>query len=202
MPCYRDERSCVKHLRELMKNKYPQNAISTHRNIEKKFSAKWRQFFDELPPTTHEIDLVRGFKDKEGRKIIEGIEVKYFQRAKEGRSYIERFGQALGLLLWGFNLVTVYHVFDQEFDEKERKRFVRTSVELSRHLDLVDYRAFLTKKEREVEMYQLDNSGSETKSSPFIHPGRKKNPFLQTNRDSRLEKRREFIETEILGFVP
>ena len=184
-----------------MKKKYPKNTITSHRNIEKTFKAKWSKFFDELPPATPEIDLVRGFKNREEQKMIEGIEVKYFWKAKTGRSYIEGFGQSLGLLLWGFDRVSLYHIFDYEFDETERKRFVRTSVELSNRLSSITYRAFLARRDEEIKLFQLDNSGSITEEGPSLHPGKFRNPFLKKI-DNQIRRRKDFITTEILGFVP
>ena len=135
------------------------------RNVEKTFSAKWKPFLSDFPFKTHEIDLVRGFRNTNEETIIEAIEVKYFKKAKKERRYTEGFGQALGLLLWGFDFVTVYHIFfDQKFDESERKRFVKTAGELSRSLKLIGYRAFLGKKEKEIQMYQLTNSGDVTEN--------------------------------------
>ena len=50
-------------------------------------------------------------------------------------------------------------------------------------------------------MYQLNNGGIVTDSDPFIHPGRIQNPLLNIEKYDRI-RRREFIETESLGFVP
>jgi hypothetical protein len=191
----------VKFLREkYMQKKSRKVKTIAHRNIEKKFSSEWKKFSDELPPTTHEIDLIRASRDSNGEKIIEGFEVKYFKIARKSRRYTEGFGQSIGLLLWGFNEVTLIHVFDNEFDEEERKRFVRTTKELADRLELVTYRAFIARKVLETKLYQLKNDGSLTEKEPMLGRGTYPNRFLE-NMDNKRRKRRDFIE-EIVGIIP
>lgn len=90
----------------------------------KKFEDVWKIWWrGELPPKL-EIDLVLAFEDLKreiDEALLVGVEVKYFKLNKEGRislNFYEGLQQALAYTLFGFDAISLWHVFHNDLSDE------------------------------------------------------------------------------------
>jgi hypothetical protein len=99
--------------------------VHSHVNLATKgFEDVWRVWWSgELPPKL-EVDLIFAFEDTHreiDEALLVGIEVKYFKFGRKGRitlNFYEGLQQALAYTLFGFDGVSLWHVFHSDLSDE------------------------------------------------------------------------------------
>ncbi|MCD6513823.1 MAG: hypothetical protein J7L07_02760 [Candidatus Odinarchaeota archaeon] len=89
----------------------------------KEFENIWSGWYEGIMPPKLEVDLILAFKDLLSvidDALIIGVEVKYFKDFK-GKGFYEGLGQVLSYSIFGFDGLSLWHLFSKDLDEKKFK---------------------------------------------------------------------------------
>ncbi|HID29511.1 MAG TPA: hypothetical protein EYP19_05845, partial [Desulfobacterales bacterium] len=116
-----NERQFVDSVASVLQGHNSSKVVYSHVNLATKgFENVWRVWWSgELPPKL-EVDLIFAFEDiyrEIDEALLVGVEVKYFKLDKRGRialNFYEGLQQALAYTLFGFDGVSLWHVFHSD----------------------------------------------------------------------------------------
>jgi len=152
-------------LRGDFKDVYVNVNLASHR-----FYPYWQKWFGELMPIAQpQIDMLL----VDGRHQLLAVELKYIRLDKKGQvnyPFYEGIGEALALLRFGFECVSLWHCFDQEISFDFVGRYKDSTSLLIGILNLpIGYSALHIVKSNEHTQFKeflTDMSESERLSSP------------------------------------
>jgi hypothetical protein len=110
-----------------------------HRRVNlatKRFEDIWQVWWKSKLPPKLEVDLVLAFENvlsEIDEALLVGVEVKYFRFDKGGRiklNFYEGLQQALAYALFGFDGISLWHVFHCDLSEDDVKSYAQTMKQL------------------------------------------------------------------------
>ena len=203
MPFFIRERELQQYWKTKLEEKYTK-VFAGVRLSSRKFEKRWREWFDLTnPPGQPDIDLL--IVDNE--RQLHGVELKYFIPKKKRRvnySYYEGIDEALALLKFGLESVSLWHCFDKDVPKFFYGQYQSTASNLIDSLKLPIYYEglYLDKYQGEIQAYPIsygepsiyeDKDGKRaTPILPLI--GLKKNPLKD---ESIAKKTLDFLKIQL-----
>jgi hypothetical protein len=124
------EKQFVDHVLSVFQSSGALKTVFKRTNLAaRRFEEVWKVWWSGEVPPKLEVDLVLAFEDK-AREIDEAllvaIEVKYFkssQKSKSSLNFYEGLQQALAYTLFGFDGVSLWHVFDSNLSDETMRSY-------------------------------------------------------------------------------
>lgn len=104
----------------------------------KDFEGIYFDWYRGQTPKPLQVDIVLAFQEDErvhGDAVIVGVEVKYF-RYFENRGFYEGLGQILSYSIFGFDGLSLWHLFSKELEDGDIQRFGSATKEVVERLGL------------------------------------------------------------------
>jgi len=104
----------------------------------KDFEGIWSGWYKGETPPKLEVDLIFVFEDLNeviDDALIIGTEVKYFRDLKS-RNFYEGLGQALSYSVFGFDGLSLWHLFSREVEDNKIKNFATATKEIIEKFNL------------------------------------------------------------------
>lgn len=156
----KDELQLARVLRQELAPKFREVFVNVNL-ASNKFYPHWKKWFgDPIPSAQPQIDLL--LVDINLRLL--GVELKYFRKTKKGQAshpFYAGIDEALALLRFGFNVVSLWHFFDEQLGAQEAMKNYRSCSSLIGTLDLpVNYEAYwMTVAGTHISFFQFSSFG-------------------------------------------
>lgn len=129
----KDEKTLVKKIYEKLNSDRPYGLKKLYKfaNLANKdFEGIWSVWYEGQTPPKLEADIILAFGDSQ--KVIDdgliiGVEVKYF---KDFRGFYEGLGQILSYSVFGFDGLSLWHLFPKENDDSKIQNFANATKEV------------------------------------------------------------------------
>ena len=164
MSIFRNEDEVIKALAEIWKDLNPRVKVNlASYKIDKEFEKWFKTTFTQLPQP--EIDIITC---QDAGRILHAHEVKYFRMTESGVNYpfYEGLGEALALLRFGFDGVTLLHVFDENIPIEQMNDFAKNMWNLLNQLQMsIFYEYYLARSDK-----KFDPQYAYTFKAPKLNP--------------------------------
>ena len=133
----KDERELIKKICANLDQDKPYNL----KRIEKlfnlantSFEGVWKRWYGGEAPPKLEVDIITVFEDI-GKKIDDALiiatEVKFF-KALKNRGFYEGLGQILSYSIFGFDGLSLWHLFQKDIEDDKIQNFSKATEEIRR----------------------------------------------------------------------
>ncbi len=113
--------------------------MHTHLNLAStRFGEVWSNWYAGQPPPNLEVDLLCVFTDIQTRideVMLVAVEVKYFQPSSK-RSFYHGFDQVLAFSLFGFDGLSLWHLFPSDVERSLIMGHASAAIEIVQHHNL------------------------------------------------------------------
>lgn len=184
------------HLASILREELTPKFTEVHANVNlasNRFYPDWEKWHgDPLPSAQPQIDLLM----VDSRLGLYAAELKWFRKTRREQAnypFYAGIDEALALLRFGFNVVSLWHLFDENLGKEDIMRLYRSCEDLVGTLNLpINYEAFwLVRYEMQISLFRLSDFGvSDRYSFPSAYG--KSNP-LHSNIDA--QKIQDFLRT-------
>lgn len=135
----KDEKTLIGRIYEELNNNKPYRLKKLYKFVNlanKNFENIWSGWYKGQTPPKLEVDIIPAFKDSQ--KVIDdaliiGIEVKYF---KDFRGFYEGLGQILSYSIFGFDGLSLWHLFSKDVEDNKIEIFANATEEVIKGFNL------------------------------------------------------------------
>jgi hypothetical protein len=130
---FKDEKSLVNRIFEELNNNCPYGLKRLYKFVNlanKDFESIWSGWYEGETPPKLEIDMIFTFEDHQriiDDALIIGVEIKYF---KDLRGFYKGLGQILSYTIFGFDGLSLWHLFPKEVDDSKIQNFANATKEI------------------------------------------------------------------------
>lgn len=129
----KDERTLVNTIYKSLKHNEPYGLKKLNKFVNlanKDFESIWSGWYEGETPPKLEIDMISTFEDHQriiDDALIIGVEIKYF---KDLRGFYEGLGQIQSYSVFGFDALSLWHLFSKDLDEGKIQNFADATKEI------------------------------------------------------------------------
>jgi len=194
----KDERKIVNEMAQSIISSKPHGLKSVHKHVNlsrRGFVEVWQGWFHAKTIPQLEVDLITVYEEQDLEPFIMATEVKYFKQ-KRGRNFYEGLQQILAFGLFGFDALSLLHIFPRESEDDYIQASTKATQEIIERFRLpVTFIAGKYLRKGQIRCYfpvQLgENSADYVMSWTKNLCSEKRNPAV---RDQEVVKRRKTLK--------